>query len=80
MSLESNAGEGLGENVCGVDYPGGVCDEKRLCLDMGADEVIVYADVFGLAVIGVVDQEGFSPIVICGYDKRRWAGKLKLVK
>jgi hypothetical protein len=80
MSLESNAGEGLGEDVCGIDDPGGVCDEKRLCFDMGADEVIADVDVFGLAVIGVIDREGFSPIVICRDDKQQWAGKLKLVQ
>ena len=53
-------------------------DDERVGLNVGTYEMIADIDMFGLAVIRVVDREGPGTIVVSGENKRRQAANLEL--
>jgi len=53
-------------------------DHKRPGFDVRANEVIANVDVFGFAMIGIINQERLSTIVVGGKNKRARAVNLKL--
>ena len=55
-------------------------DDERVGLNVGTYEMIADIDMFGLAVIRVVDREGPGTIVVSGENKRRRAANLELSK
>jgi hypothetical protein len=55
VRLKDNARKRFCENVRGIFNAGSVFDNKRVGLDVGANEVITDVDVFGLPMVGVID-------------------------
>src|ERR1700678_3771810 len=80
MSLKNDAGEGFGEDVCSVDDPRGVSDEKGFGFNVGTDEVIVYVNMLRLSMVGIIHGKGFGTIVVCRNDEGRWTRYLELLQ
>ena len=69
MSLKNDAGKGFGEDVCSVDDPRGVSDEKGFGFNVGTDEVIVYVNMLRLSMVGIINGKGLGTVVVCRNDE-----------
>src|SRR6266571_8802949 len=78
VRLKDNTRKRLCKNVRGVVDTWSMLDDKRVGLNVGTYEMIADIDMFGLAVIRVIDREGPGTIVVSGENKRRWAANLEL--
>jgi len=78
VRLKDNTRKRLCKNVHGVVDTWSMLDDERVGLNVGTYEMIADIDMFGLAVIRVVDREGPGTIVVSGENKRRRAANLEL--
>ena len=70
MRLKDETRKRFCKNVCSVFDTRSVFDNERPRFNVRANEVVTNVDVFGFAMIGVVDRERFGTIIVGGKDKR----------
>ena len=64
VRLKCNTRKRLGEKICGIYDARSVIDDEEFRFNVGANEMIMNVDVFGLAMVGIIDGERFCSIVV----------------
>ena len=80
MRLKNDARERFRENICRVLNPWSMFDDERARFNVRANEMIMDVNMFGLAMVGVIDREGLGTIVVGGNDEGRRTINMELIK
>ena len=79
VRLKCNTRKRLGEKICGIYDARSVIDDEEFRFNVGANEMITNVDVFGLAMVGIIDRERFCTIVVGTDSEGCGTGDLKLL-
>ena len=80
VRLKYNTRKRLSEKISGVYGTGSVIDSEEFGFNMRANEMITNVNVFGLAMVRVIDRERFCAVVVCTNNQGRRTGKVKLME